>query len=180
MGLFNFKKKKTADIHAQIEPKDEYEEFIEFARSINDVDMENYYSALADKDHQNNMKKFYALCDKIKERYTVISNVCSFSDPSVDMLIADCLEAFELNVKIQEKAKQYKQAVSVHSFELKTLAMIYEKQQEYEQAAMFCIMAIENGFTSDGTTGGMRGRLARMIKKGNLELTDQLRKILEI
>lgn len=179
MGLFFKKKKKDPEPTPQ-PPKDEYELYAEFAKFAKDEESKKYYTAQADREYQTDLKKLYALYDKIRERYTVINNVGSFFDASADMLIADCLEAFDLNMKTREKAKYYGLELVTMATELKTLAMVYEKRQEYNQAAMFCAMAIENGFTSDGTAGGMRGRLARMIKKGNIELTDQLRDILEI
>ena len=49
------------------------------------------------------------------------------------------------------------------------LAIIYEKQKEYEKAIDICKYAIEVGFYKDGTSGQMPGRLARLIKKSRQE-----------
>lgn len=173
MGLFNFGKKKKA-IQVRIEPVDsrldaEYKE----AR-------ERYEEALGDSQYQEDLHRYFDLCNKINERYTVINTIGSFSDESTNTLIAECEEAFDIDVGIKEKREYYERTEFNQAPEMKTLAMVYEKRGEYEKAAMVCIMAINDGFPADGTAGGMRGRLARMIKKGNLELTEQLRKILEI
>lgn len=171
MGLFDFIKKKP-DKASQ--PQTQY------VPQFKDETEKRWYEARADKQYQEDLHRYYALCEKINERYTVQNTVGSFSDESANVLIAECVEAFELNMKLKEKMEYYEGTEFKSSPVLKTLAMVYEKRGEFERAATICVMAIESGFPADGTAGGMRGRLARMIKKGGLELTEPLRKILEI
>ena len=54
------------------------------------------------------------------------------------------------------------------------LAIVYEKRGQYDFAANVCQKAISYGFTSDRTKGGMYGRLARICKKGKLEITNYI------
>lgn len=178
MGLFNFGKKKakkeTKPIQVQVEAVDsrldaEYNEALK-----------RYDEALGDPEYQEGLNRYFCLCSKINERYTVINTIGSFSDESTGALISECEEAFDIDVRIKKKREYYERTEFNQAPEMKTLAMVYEKRGEFEKAAMVCVMAINEGFPADGTAGGMRGRLARMIKKGNIELNDKLRKILEI
>ena len=52
----------------------------------------------------------------------------------------------------------------------KTLAIIYEKAGQYEEAINVCWKAIELGFPSDGTKGGMSGRIEKLKAKTSKEL----------
>ena len=47
----------------------------------------------------------------------------------------------------------------------KNLAIIYEKAGKYEEAINVCWRAIELGFPSDGTKGGMTGRIEKLKAK---------------
>lgn len=175
MGLFNFGKKKKVK-NATVEQ----EQFDHSQMFEHDEQARRWYEARADKQYQEDLNKYYEFYNKINERYTVISNVGSFLDEPANILISECIEAFKLNLKIREKREYYEQAKFDQAPEMKTLSMVYEKRGEYDQAALVCAMAVDSGFPADGTAGGMRGRLARMIKKGNLELTDQFKKTLEL
>lgn len=134
--------------------------------------------ANADGPYQRDLAKFYDYLTHIRERYTVINTLASFSDKAGDELVDSCADAIDLEIRIKEKREYYENRKFDMSEPARTLAMIFEKRGEYENAAAVCVLAIENGFTADGTTGGMRGRLARMIKKGNLPLTDAYKEVL--
>ena len=139
-----------------------------------------YDEAHTDTEYQNKLSKFYDLINKIRETYSVINSVGSFSDTAGDNLIQLCAEAITIEDDIKEKREYYEDCTFEMSEPCKTLAMIFEKREEYQRAATICVYAIQGGYTSDGTKSGMRGRLARMIKKGNLPLTDELKNILNI
>ena len=47
----------------------------------------------------------------------------------------------------------------------KTLAIIYEREGDYESAINICKDAIAAGFEDDGTKGGMIARLQKLIEK---------------
>lgn len=134
--------------------------------------------ANADAEYQSDLNTFHALLTHIREMYSVINSVGSFSDEAGDRLIDSCAAAIEIEVEIKEKREYYENTHFEMSEPCKTLAMILEDRKEYHHAAAVCVYAIQNGFPKDGTNGGMRGRLARMIKKGNLPLTDELKELL--
>lgn len=179
MKLFDFFKKRpkveTPKKAEQETPQVEDEGFKESLRAFQLLE-----EAHADTEYQNKLTQFYDLLSNIREKYSVINSVGSFSDESGDKLIQLCTEAMALELEIKEKREYYENHVFTTSEPCKTLAMIYEKRGEYQRAATICVYAIECGYTLDGTTSGMRGRLARMIKKGNLPLTDELKKILDL
>jgi hypothetical protein len=139
-----------------------------------------YDKAQADKEYQRQLTQYFNLITRIKETYSTINSVGSFSGEEGNRLIQICAEAISIEADIREKREYYENCTFDMSPICKTLAMIFEKRLEYQRAATICVYAIQNGYTSDGTSGGMRGRLARMIKKGNLPLTDSLKNILDL
>lgn len=139
-----------------------------------------YDEAQADKEYQKKLSQYYELITKIKETYSVINNLGSFSDAEGDKLIESCSDALGLEAELKEKMEYYENCVFDMSPVCKTLAMIYEKRGQYQMSASICAYAIENGYVSDGTAGGMRGRLSRMIKKGNLPLTENFKELLNL
>lgn len=142
--------------------------------------LRRYDEAHADAEYQAELNRYFELLTQIKEAYSVINNTGSFVSDAGDRLIGACAEAMSIEAKIKEEREYYENHVFDMSPSCKTLAMVFEKRGEYQRAATICVYAIENGYTADGTSGGMRGRLARMIKKGNLPLTDNIKNILNL
>jgi hypothetical protein len=153
------------------------------ARSIRLASTEEdrrYWESQADKEYQAARSLFYDLCTEIKEQYSVINNVGSFDNEEGNKLIASCVEAIYIDDSTREKRDYYDSAKYEYCEPYKILSMVYEKRGEFQRAATVCVMAIDKGYTKDGTNGGMRGRLARMIKKGNLPLSDNMKEILNL
>ena len=177
MGLFDkFKRQR------QQKNSDEVMDEI-IAWNINnaqDEETRRYYEAQADKQYQAALSAFYAISTEIKETYTVINNVSSFVGADGDNLIERCFAAINLDNSIKEKRDYYDSAKYEYCEPYKILAMVHEKRGDYHRAATTCLSALQNGYTRDGTSGGMRGRLARMIKKGNLQITEEMREKLNI
>lgn len=142
--------------------------------------LRRYDEAHADTEYQAKLTRYYELLTQTKEAYSVINNVGTFDSNAGDRLIEACAEAMSIEAEIKEEREYYENHVFDMSPSCKTLAMVFEKRGEYQRAATICVYAIENGYTADGTSGGMRGRLARMIKKGNLPLTDNIKNILNL
>lgn len=181
MGLFNRKKKAATKATANVATTPTAEEK-EARTTFHEEEYRNalrlYDEAHADTQYQQDLKEFYALLAHIREMYSVIGSVGSFSDEAGGRLIDSCAEAIEIEEKIREKREYYEDTHFDMSEPRKTLAMIYEKRGDYERAANICAFAIRSGYPKDGTDGGMRGRMARMIKKGNLPLTDAYKEVL--
>lgn len=187
MSLFSLLKKKKhqepevkVNIQVMPEPEPQQEEYTGYDDAEYKKALQRYDEKQADKTYLNKEAKYYELTMKINEAYSVINNVGSFSDAAGDNLIKMCIDALDIEADIKEKREYYENHIFDMSPICKTLAMIYEKRGEYQRAATMCVYAIENGYPSDGTKGGMRGRLARMIKKGDLPLTDNLKNILNL
>ena len=170
MGLFDKwkRKKKTDEVIAWN------------LNNAQDEEMRRYYEAQADKEYQAARSAFYELTAEIKETYTILSNVGSFAGADGDKLIERCSAAIELDDFIREKRDYYDSAKYEYCEPYKILSMVHEKRGDYQRAAITCVLAIQNGYTKDGTSGGMRGRLARMIKKGNLPISENMKEILNL
>ena len=185
MGFFDFFKKHkkgetSAERNAIEKREDQSQEKLAFHEQEYRRALQLYDKAHADTEYQKKLSQYYELLTQIKETYSVINNVGSFSDDAGDELIKSCALAINIEADIKEKRERYEDCVFDMSSPCKTLAMIFEKRCEYQRAATICVYAIQNGYTSDGTSGGMRGRLARMIKKGDLPLTDNIKNILNL
>jgi hypothetical protein len=186
MKLFNFlfkrKGRETLTKYEKEEKQEEYQpqETPAFHEQEYRKALQLYDEAHADTEYQKKLTQYYSLLTKIQETYSIINNVGSFSDVAGDNLIEICIKAMDIEADIKEKREYYENCIFDMSPPHKTLAMIFEKRCEYQRAATICVYAIENGYTNDGTKGGMRGRLARMIKKGELPLTDNLKNILNL
>lgn len=179
MGLFSkWKQRQQAE---QIKKTDEEIQaevnawHIETAKTEED---RRYWEGQADKQYQADRAAFYDMIAKIREMYSVINTVGSFSETAGDNLIELCNAAIELDDSTRAKRDYYEGSECEYSDAHKTLAMVWEKRGDYERAAAACVDAIQKGYTRDGTSVGMRGRLARMIKKGGLPLTDGMKEIL--
>lgn len=179
MGLFDFFKKKEKR-EASAEREEKPKETLAFHEQEYLNALRLYDEAHADEEYQKKHTQFFELLTQIREAYSVINNVDVFTGTAGETLIEFCVKAMEIEADIRKKREYYENQVFDMSVPCKTLAMIYEKRCEYQRAATICVYAIENGYTNDGTKGGMRGRLARMIKKGELPLTDNLKNILNI
>ncbi len=172
---------ETSSVQIKIEYQDRQpQENISFNEKEYKKALQLYDEAQRDKAYQKKLTQFFELLTQIQEAYSVINNVGSFSDDAGNALIERCAKAIELESEIREKRNYYENYVFDMSTPCKLLAMVFEKRCEYQRAATICVYAIENGYTNDGTKGGMRGRLARMIKKGNLPLTDNIKNILNL
>lgn len=174
MGLFDKRKQKAAEREAE-QAREPSAHEIEYRNALR-----LYDEAHADISYQHDLIRCYDLLTKIREDYSVINSLSSFDSELADRLIDNCATTIIFETKLKDKREYYENRKFDISEGAKILAMVFEKRGEYDNAAAVCVMATENGFPADGTKGGMRGRLARMIKKGNLSITDEMKKILEI
>ena len=173
MGLFWKKKDKK--------PGNNSEDIIAWnIKNAQDEETKRYYEALSDKEYQTTKAEFYAILTEIKETYSVLTNIASFNSEAGDRLINLCAEAIYRDDAIREKRAYYDSSKYEYCEPYKILSMAYEKREDYQRAATVCVVAIQKGYTKDGTSGGMRGRLARMIKKGDLPTSDQMKEILNL
>lgn len=135
-------------------------------------DLDNYIQI--EKKYNNVLNKHFKNIEKINMLYTVANNLSLPNSPQMQQVIDLCLQDIELAPQIsnycKEIASHYNDDLDNHLFNyvsFQRLAIIYEKQGEYQKAIDVCKQAIELGFYKDGTAGQMPGRMARLIKKLN-------------
>lgn len=120
---------------------------------------------------KNMQSQYYTLCEEIEADYTVLANAANPDAAAYSKVEKKCVDAtalFQMLVPLWEK---YDRGIPCSAPPYKRLAMIREKRGDYEGAALACVQQLRLGVQGDGTKGGMRGRLARMVKKGNLAET---------
>lgn len=123
--------------------------------------------------------KHQQLTETIGVAYTVASNQETFDNPQMQHVIDLCLEDITLAEPFIESLKEIQKVRETNGWSkekdvtmrlpnypsFKRLAIIYEKQKRYDDAIAICQHAIELGFVSDGTSGQMPGRIARLQRK---------------
>lgn len=151
-----------------------------FDKEDYELSLKRIEEADKDKPYQRALRIYYDQINRIREKYSVLNNLGLLDSEKANELIALCIENIELEAKIKKKREYYEMYSFDQSTAYKYLSMIYDKQQKYDNVATVCIAAIRAGYVNDGTKGGMRGRLARAVKKGNLQITDEMAKSLDL
>lgn len=149
-----------------------YEEHLNNFIPTGNYKLDDYYRI--EKQYFPILNEHYKNVEKINMLYTVANNLSLPDSPQMQQVIDLCLKDIELAPQIlnycKEIANNYDEDLEKHLINyvsFQRLAIIYEKQKEYQKAIDVCKKAIELGFYKDGTSGQMPGRLARLIKKLN-------------
>lgn len=145
-----------------------------------DEHLKRLEQACADEDYQRKLHQYFSMMEEANHTYSVLNSLGMFDAEHSQKLIDYCEKWAALEADIRTKRNYYEGSLFLESPPLKMLAIIYEKNSRYSASALVCVRAIKNGYPNDGTKGGMRGRLARMIKKGKLDVTDEMKQILGI
>lgn len=134
--------------------------------------IDNYYRI--EKQYLPILNKHYKNIEQINMLYTIANNLSLPNSSQMQQVAELCLEDIRLAPQIlnycKEMANYYNDSLENHLINyvsFQRLAIIYEKQGEYEKAIDVCKQAIALGFYKDGTAGQMPGRLARLINKLN-------------
>ena len=110
--------------------------------------------------------QYFKNMEQIDVMWSVIQNLKCFSSEQAAALEKLCIQ----------NINEYKLYVSAydgiepphHAPAYVRLAMLYEKQNRFEDGIKVCVDAIQNGAYEDGGKGKMYGRLARLIKKSGI------------
>lgn len=158
-------------------PKEQEKTFDEYANAyvpFGDEKLDDYYRI--QKQYEFVLNKHYQNIEKINMLYTIANNLLLPNSNEMQQVIDLCLKDIELAPQIlnycKEIANNYNDDLENHLMNyvsFQRLAIIYEKQKEYQKAIEVCQQAIQLGFYKDGTPGQMPGRLARLIRKANQE-----------
>lgn len=130
-----------------------------------------------DQELQNLERQHYLLNEKNEENYSVLYNLGIVDGPEMQKLMNDCIGDIACASRLSELWRKYN--TPIYSYPaFKRMSIIYEKQGNYESAALMCVQALRLGFTDDGTKGGMRGRLARLVRKSGMTVDAETRQLM--
>lgn len=130
-----------------------------------------------DTAYQRENAKYWNTSMEIDEKYSILTNLGDFNTPAADKLLEICYEQIDRAKRLREKWALYNEGAGrINAYQ--RIAMIYEKRGEHLKAAEACLMAVNDGQKEDGTKGGMLGRMTRMLKKGGLEPTEEMKAVL--
>ena len=142
-----------------------------------------YMAAWMDMDFRNLQTQYYKLIEEIEADYSVFINGLG-GDNAGELLEKKCLRGTILFHQMYPFYKKYEQTLPNSIPPFKRLSMLREKRGDFEGAALACVQQMRYGVFGDSSKSGMRGRLARIIKKGkfqdNEEIMREARKYLEI
>lgn len=101
----------------------------------------------------------------------------AYAAPLGDETIALCEQAISLRKELLPSLAEY-DWVRHNNDPYKRLAVVYEKRGDYQQAAAVSLRALQDGLPNDGNAKGFAGRLDRMLKRGQLQPTDEMKQYL--
>lgn len=144
--------------------------------SYEDWEAQHNMAMRLEKEYRPIFKKHEMLMEQIGAAYAIANELKTPDSPEIDHVIALCREDIALAPQIREYWKKRddifkneESSVPKNYPTFSRLAIIYEKRKEYQNAIDVCSQAVELGFTSDRTEGGMIGRAARLTRKLNQE-----------
>lgn len=149
-----------------------YKQYVEEYNFLGNDNLDDYIRI--EKKYSKVLDQHFKNIEKINMLYTIANNLSLPNSSEMQQVINLCLDDIALAPQIynycKEMAIHYNQDLENHLFNyvsFQRLAIIYEKQGEYQKAIDICRQAIELGFYKDGTAGQMPGRMARLMKKLN-------------
>lgn len=125
---------------------------------------------------------YYETIEKIEAAWSVLNTFKSYDGENAKSLEKMCKQSIKLFQKYIDKVRElnleYETPKHVPAFV--RLAMLYEKQENYQKAIDICVQAIQLGAYEDKSNGKMYGRLARMIKKSGIDVSPDIIKLSEL
>lgn len=131
-------------------------------------------------DRRNEMwsasEKYFSGVEQIESMWSVMYNLGITSGTEADSFVEKChANLLDLQNMLEVNRKYgYDDTIPPHVPAYVRLAMLYERQQDYEKAIDVCVEAIHVGAVNDGNKGKMYGRLARLIKKSGITVDDEV------
>ena len=111
---------------------------------------------------------YYNLLDLIKREWSVLYNLNSYNGKQAKEFEKMCLTAIGYYAEMRKIDLKYNEKTPLNVPAFTRLAMLYEKQGEYEKAAFVCKEACALGIDE-------RSRLIRMLKKaGRTPTTEEI------
>lgn len=187
MGLFNFLFKDTIFTFKPDFTKSEYDNWLEYiGRGGTDDEWKllkkrnrwKFPKSDVDKfvKYQNEVKpisdKYYHLLEKIQNDWSVLYNSGDYTSKFATQLERKCFNDVIYYEKMREINKKYGKTTPTNIPALKRLAMLYERQGNYEKSIEICKRACFLGMDE-------RSRMLRMIKKAQREPNEEEKSLLD-
>lgn len=118
---------------------------------------------------------YYNNMEQIEVMWSVIQNLRAFNGDQAYQLEALCRQNITEYLKLSQFDKNHDIEPPHHAPCCVRLAMLYEKQGRYEEGINLCADSIKAGAYADGSKGQMYGRLARLIRKSGLNVSDDIK-----
>ena len=135
-------------------------------KSDYELSLKDKYYRINNSEYSAVFRTHYQYLEKINMLYTIANNLSTPNSSQMEQVISLCIE----DIKLAPKIREYYDNTALPIYpSFQRLAIIYEKQKEYQKAIEVCNYAITLGFYKDGTAGQLPGRLARLIKKATKE-----------
>ena len=111
---------------------------------------------------------YFTLLQKIQKDWSVLYNTKKYFGMRANDFEKSCLHGIDYYKRMREIDQKYGQSTPVNVPAFTRLAMLYEKQEKYEESVLVCKEAISLGIDE-------RSRLLRMIKKaGRTPTTEEI------
>ena len=138
---------------------------------IKEFNIQSYQNPASDK--------YYKGLDRIETMWSVIQNLKMFTGDQADQLEMECKKNINSFHYMIEYDKKMGAQTPKHAPCFVRLAMLYEKQERYEEAINICVMAIQAGAWDDHSKGKIYGRLARLIRKSGIQVSPDIMRLAE-
>lgn len=116
---------------------------------------------------------YFNLLQKIQKDWSVLYNTNNYHGMRANAFEKACLQGIDYYKRMCEIDQKYGQSTPVNVPAFTRLAMLYEKQEKYEESVLVCKEAISLGIDE-------RSRMIRMIKKSGRTPTTEEMKMLDI
>ena len=158
-------KKRVVPVTVELSLKGKEEDMGAYVSDEDRRKYELFHQQMNDEEYKNALKEYFDAMEKLNQEWSVIYNLKEYSSQRGERFENMCEGQIARFLMINEKWKQYDNPTP-RTDAFKQLCILYERQGRIDDAANVCLRAISLGYDADGTKGGMRGRLARLIKKG--------------
>ncbi len=133
-----------------------------------------------DKSYITASDRYFSGMENIEMTWSVLYNLNCYTGERAEKFIELCQKNIKDFYTWSEIGFKYGETIPPNVPAFKRLAMIYEKRGQFEESVSICKEAIKCGAYSDGSKGGMKGRLARMIKKADRSPSEDELSILDM
>lgn len=131
---------------------------------------DNYINYWSNPEYVKAEIMYHKNIERIEVMYSILNNSKTYFGDSADKFLELCIDGTLLISNYKKVCLKFNVSVPEFSTAHYRLAMFYEKRKEYTKGITICVDAIKNGYHNDGTKGQMYGRLARLMRKANIDI----------